>query len=142
MSARFESDGVGFLYPENWDFNRVETESGWTVSVQSPETAFLMVSYDAEMPDAELMADTALDALRSEYPGRADEPAVEPFAGQRAVGHDVRFFSLDLTNTCWMRSFYSGTGTVLVFWQANDLELDRVGPVLRAICASLTVDEE
>lgn len=142
MSARFESDGVGFRYPENWDFNREDTESGWTVSVQSPETAFLMVSFDAEMPDAELMADTALDALRSEYPGLEADPAVEPFAGQRSVGHDVRFFSLDLTNTCWMRSFYGGSGTVLVFWQANDLELDRVGPVLKAICASLTVAED
>ena len=59
-----------------------------------------------------------------------------------ARGHDISFFSLDLTNTCWTRSFYSGAGTVLVLCQANDLELDDYEPVLRAICASLEVEEE
>jgi hypothetical protein len=58
------------------------------------------------------------------------------------VGHDIRFFSLDLTNTCWTRSFYSARGTVLVLCQTNDLELETNEPVLRAICASLEVDDE
>ena len=44
--------------------------------------------------------------------GEADD-CVDSVAGQPAVGHDVRFFSLDLTNTCWIRSFYGGRGTVL-----------------------------
>jgi hypothetical protein len=142
MTARFKQDGIQFLYPENWEMDRQETDGGWTVSVQSPATAFFMLSYDADMPDSELMADTALEALRSEYPGLESEEAVESLAGQPAVGHDVRFFSLDLTNTGWLRSFYGGAGTVLAMWQANDLELDRLGPVLKAICASIKLEEE
>ena len=31
-----------------------------------------------------------------------------------AVGHDINFFSLDLTNTCWTRSLYGDRGTLLV----------------------------
>jgi hypothetical protein len=142
MPAQFQQDGIRFLYPENWELDRQDNDAGWTVSVQSPGTAFFLISYDAERPEADLMADTALEALRSEYPGLESDPAVESLAGQPAVGHDVQFFSLDLTNTCWLRSFYTGSGTVLVMWQANDLELDRMGPVLRAICASIQVDEE
>jgi hypothetical protein len=122
--------------------DRQDTDGGWTVSIQSPGTAFFLLSYDAETPDAELMADTALEALRSEYPGLESDEAVDSLAGQPAVGHDVRFFSLDLTNTCWLRSFYGGAGTLLAMWQINDLELDRVGPVLRAMCASIQLDEE
>lgn len=141
MAAQFNRDGIHFMYPENWQMDRQDQGAGWTVSVQSPGTAFLLVSYDAEMPDADLMADTALEALRSEYPGLESDKAVESLAGQPAVGHDVQFFSFDLTNTGWLRSFYSGSGTVLVMWQANDLELDRVGPVLRAICASIQVED-
>ncbi len=142
MAALFEADGITFLYPENWELQREESATGWTISLQSPDTAFLVVAYDAEMPEMELMAQTALDALRGEYEDLEAEDCLETLAGQPAVGHDVRFFSLDLTNTCWIRSFYGGRGTVLVMWQANDLELERNEPVLRAICASLKVEED
>jgi hypothetical protein len=141
MAARFHEDGIGFQYPENWHLAREEGENGWTATVQSPDTAFFMLTFDAEMPEVDLMADTALEALRSEYAGLEADPALESLAGQPAVGYDVRFFSFDLTNTCWLRCFYTERGTVLAMWQASDLDLDHVGPVLRAVCASLTVDE-
>jgi hypothetical protein len=142
MTARFDQDGIRFQYPENWELDRQESDGGWTVSVQSPGTAFFLISYDAAMPDSELMADTALAALRSEYPDLDAEEAVDSVAGQPAVGHDVRFFSLDLTNTCWLRSLYTATGTALVMWEVNDLELDQVGLVLRAMVASLRIDAD
>ena len=144
MAALFQADGIEFQYPENWELEREDNESGWTVSVQSPrpDTAFLVVAFDSEMPEMEHMAQTALDAVRSEYEDVEAEDCVEPIAGLPAVGHDVRFFSLDLTNTCWIRSFYSARGTVLIMWQSNDLELDHQEPVLRAMCASLKVEEE
>jgi hypothetical protein len=142
MAAHFEEDGIQFLYPENWELQREENENGWTISVQSPETAFLVLSFDTEMPEQELMAQAALDVLKGEYEDLEADDCVETVAGQPAVGHDVRFFSLDLTNTCWIRSFYSVQGTVLVMWQINDLELDRHEQVLRAICASIKIDED
>lgn len=142
MAAQFEEDGIQFLYPENWELQREDSENGWTVALQSPETAFMVVSFDGEMPEMGLMAQTALDVLRGEYPDLEADDCVEAVAGQPAVGHDVRFFSLDLTNTCWIRSFYSDRGTVLVMWQINDLELEHHEPVLRAICASIKVEED
>jgi hypothetical protein len=142
MAALFEEDGIGFSYPENWDLQREESDSGWTVTVQSPETAFFILSLDADMLEMELMSQTALDALKGEYPDLEADDCVETLAGQPAVGYDVRFFSLDLTNTCWIRSFYTERGTVLVMWQINDLELERTERVLRAICASLKVEDD
>jgi hypothetical protein len=59
-----------------------------------------------------------------------------------AIGHDINFFSLDLSITCWTRCFYSDAGTVLVMCQASDLELEQTEPLLRAILASLKVEEE
>ncbi len=108
--------------------------------MQSPETAFLIVTFDADAPDIARMADSALDSLRAEYPGLEAEPKVESIAGQPAVGHDVRFFSFDLTNTAGIRAFRAEDGTVLVLWQFNDLEQDRSEPVLKAICASIQED--
>ena len=142
MSKQFKEGGVSFRYPENWRLEREESETGWTVSLQSPQTAFVVVSCDGSMPSAEDVAQITLEALQSEYPGLEADPAVDTLAGQMAVGHDIRFFSFDLTNTCWTRCFYSAEGTVMVMCQANDLELERHEPVLKAICASLQVDDE
>jgi hypothetical protein len=141
MSALFEQDGIRFLYPENWRLEREETDTGWTVSLQSPQTAFLLLSLDEDMPSTEQVVETALAALREEYPDLEADACVDSVAGQPAIGHDIRFFSLDLTNTCWTRSFYSPKGTVLLMWQANDLELEAHEAVLRAITASLEVED-
>jgi hypothetical protein len=142
MAALFDQDGIKLLYPENWELQREDSETGWTLSLQSPGTAFLVISFYADMPEMEVMAQAALDALKGEYEDLEADDCVETVAGQPAMGHDVRFFSLDLTNTCWIRSFYSAQGTVLVMWQINDLELPKLEPVLRAICASITVEED
>ena len=141
MPLVFQADGIRFQYPDSWRLTREDAETGWTVSVESPETAFFMLTFDDQMPEVGLVAQTVLDALRADYPELEAEDAVESIAGQPALGHDIRFFSLDLTNTCRTRSFYSDAGTILVMWQTNDLELDDVEPVFRAICASLRVEE-
>ena len=142
MALRFQQDGVSFRYPENWRLERETTADGWTATVQSPDTAFVVVSCDHSMPTAEEMAEAALEALRAEYPSLEAMPCIETLAGQMAVGHDVRFFSLDLTNTCWTRCLHTDDGTLLVMCQTNDLEMEKNEPVLRAICASLTVTAE
>ena len=142
MSMTFERDGIRCHYPENWQRDEQESEAGWTVSLQSPNTAFLLIAYDDSMPDREEMAQTALDALKADYADLEAEECFESIAGQPAFGYDVRFFSLDLTNTCVVRSFYSGQGTVLLLWQLSDLDMESAEPVLRAICASLQVEED
>ena len=142
MPAMFQADGIRFQYPDNWKLSREETESGWTAFVQSPETAFFLLTYDREAPDVGVLAQTALQALQEEYPGLEADDALESLAGQPAFGHNIRFFSLDLTNTCCTRCFDCATGTVLMMWQANDLELDAIEPVFRAMCASLKLEEE
>ncbi|MBI2807121.1 MAG: hypothetical protein HYX68_19240 [Planctomycetes bacterium] len=139
---QFHRDGIRFDYPDTWQLTREETDTGWTVSVQSPETAFMLVTLDEEMPEIGLVAETVLEALRADYPDLEADDVVESFAGQPALGHDIRFFSLDLTNTCCSRAFCADAGTVLVMWQANDLELDEVLPIFHAMRASLRVDDE
>ena len=137
----FQADGIRFQYPDNWQLTREDAQTGWTVSVQSPATAFFILTFAEEMPEVGAVAETVLEALRADYPDLEAEPALESLAGQPAMGHDITFFSLDLTNTCHSRCFYSDAGTILLIWQANDLEWDAVGPVFRAICASLQVEE-
>lgn len=141
MPGLFQKDGISFQYPANWTLGREDADAGWTVSVQSPDTGFFLLTYDTSMPDTDLVAQTVLDALRADYPGLEADDALETIAGQPAQGHDIRFFSLDLTNTCCTRSFYTDTGTLLVMWQVNDLDLEQFEPIVRAIQKSLRVED-
>src|SRR5260370_36810348 len=84
MSVLVEEDGIRFRYPENWSLERQENESGWTVSVQSPGTAFLLLSYDESMPETEEVAGAALEALREDYPDLDADACVDSVAGQPA----------------------------------------------------------
>jgi hypothetical protein len=138
----FADGGIRFLYPENWQLEREDNESGWTVSIHSPGTAFLIVVFRADVPPPTELADTALEALREEYPELEAEDEVGAVAGQPAVGHEIRFFTLDLTNTCWTRSFHSPQGTILIMCQTADLEPEKNEQVLRAICASVKVEAD
>lgn len=140
MPAEFEEAGIRFLYPENWRLEREATETGWTVSIQSPGTAFMMICLREDLPTIDEMADAALATLREDYPTLEAEDSFDPIAGQPSVGHDIQFFSLDFTNTCWTRCFYTAHGTVLVMCQTTDVEKSE--PVLRAVCKSMQVTDE
>lgn len=140
MVAEFDGGGIHFRYPENWRLEREDNENGWVVAVQSPETAFMLLSVNGDMPNVDDVAATALEALREEYPELEADESTDSLAGKPSVGHDIRFFSLDLTNTCWTRCFYSPQGTVLVLCQTTDQEAEKNEQVLRAMCASLSVD--
>jgi hypothetical protein len=41
-----------------------------------------------------------------------------------------------------LRSFHTNEGTILLLWQATDLELEKLEPVLKAICKSMVVEED
>ena len=141
MPGEFNEDGVSFSYPDNWRLEREEDDEGWAVTLQSPGTAFALLRLDRSLPRTEDMVRTTLDALREDYKELEAEPAIDMLAGEMAVGHDINFFSFDLSNTCWTRSLYGGAGTLLVMCQFPDIEQAEYEPALRAICASLKVEE-
>jgi hypothetical protein len=137
MPALFEGQGIRFAYPENWQLEEAQTEQGWSVTVQSPGTAFLLINIQKDRPGVQEVLDTTLSTLREDYPELEAEPASERIAGRPARGHDIQFFSLDLVNTCWTRCIRTNDRTLLILCQTNDLELEIAEPVLRAMRASI-----
>ena len=137
MPALFEGPGVQFLYPENWTIERSQDEDSWSVVVQSPGTAFLMLSVHPGRPSTRDLLETTLAALREDYPELEAEATEGEIGDHAAPGYDVQFFSLDLSNTCWIRSYRSRRHSILLLSQVNDLELDQAEPVLRAITKSM-----
>ena len=137
MSNAYHSAAIHFVYPDNWELNEMRTRDGMAVNLQSPYSMFLFVNfYDKALPPEELV-DEALQTMAQEYPELDSNAVAEMIADQPAVGHDVSFFSLDLTNTCWIRAFSSGEHAVLIFAQTNDLDLEQGEMAFRCICTSL-----
>ena len=141
MPSEFADGGIRFKYPDNWQLERENSDTGWSVSVQSPGTAFMLVTMHADMPSVERVAQTVLAAMQEVYPELEADDCIDSLAGQPAIGHDIRFFSLDLTNSCWTRTVYSARGTLLVMCQTSDLEYETSEPVLRAMRKSLQLDD-
>ena len=138
----FERSGVRFQYPTNWRADAEDAGDGWTVALQSPETAFALVSLRPDADTAAQVADEALAALRAEYPELDAEPILDNLAGQPAVGHDIDFLTLDTAIVCWTRCIETAGGPLLVMCQTSEYDRERNEPVLRAICASLRLEED
>jgi hypothetical protein len=133
-NAVYDRHGIRFEYPQDWELDVTEEGPLLTVEVVSPGgLAFALLTVDDDRPAASKLTDEALAALREEYPGLDASPALESIAGHRAVGHDVEFLSLDLTNSCVLRSFRTPRRTVFYLGQWSDLEGDDAGEALAEI---------
>lgn len=148
----FSRDGIAFRYPVNWVLDVEEhadradagddEAGGWTATVSSTGTAFLMVSLRPEAAHPADLADQTLDALRAEYPEFDAQTAVEPVAGQPAVGFDADFLTVDTATVCRVRALDTFAGPLLLLAQVSEYDRAANDPVLRAIVQSLDVDAD
>ncbi|HET6575986.1 MAG TPA: hypothetical protein VFG68_20465 [Fimbriiglobus sp.] len=141
MVQTFERSGIRFQYPANWRIEAEDVGDGWTVTLQSQETAFALVSLRPDADSAAQVADEALAALRAEYPDLDAEPVLDDLAGQPAVGHDIDFLTLDTAILCRTRCIETAAGPLLVMGQTSEYDREQNEPVLRAICASLQLED-
>ena len=134
MTGIYEDRGIRFEYPGDWELEVTDEGPLTTVAVQAPGgLAFALVTVDDSCPAPADVADQALEALREEYPVLDAVPALEAINGYRAVGHDVEFISLDMTNSCTIRCFRTSRRTVLLFGQWSDLVGDESETSLVAV---------
>jgi hypothetical protein len=134
MTEIYDDHGIRFEYPGDWEIEVTDDGPLTTVAIQAPSgLAFALVTVDDDCPAPAEVADQALDALREEYPVLDAVPALESINGHRAVGHDVEFISLDMTNSCTIRCFRTPRRTVLLFGQWSDLVGEECESTLGAV---------
>jgi hypothetical protein len=139
----FSRDGISFRHPANWRVEAEESEDGgWAATVSSPGTAFVLLALRPDAADPADLADQTLAALKADYKELDAENRVETIAGRMAIGHDIDLMTLDTAVVCRTRCLDTPAGPLLVLCQASEYDRDGADPVLRAIIASLTVDEE
>ena len=137
-TASYDQHGVRFEYPSGWEIEVSEDEAVTTVSLQSPgRPAFVLVTLDESMPEPEVVVGEVLDAMREEYPDLDDSPIREKIRGHETIGHDLDFFSLDMTSACVIRCFRTNLRTVLLFGQWSDYEDEPARAALSGLQRSL-----
>lgn len=142
MVARFDRSGVRFSYPTNWALDVEDNGDGWTATVQSEQTAFVLVALRPDADSPSELANEALEVFQAEYKELDAEPVVESLAGRPAVGHDIDFLTLDTATSCRTRCIDTPSGSLLVMTQVGEYDRERNEPVLAAVLASLAVEED
>ncbi len=143
-SVIFESVGIRFEHPADWEVDEVDDEARVTITVQSPHgPAFAMITLDGSRPAPAEMVDEAVAAMREEYTGLESTPAVQEIDGHKALGQDLEFFSLDLLSGCAVRAFRTPRRTVLIFaqWSSSSDEDEDDEATLRRIWGSIEETE-
>jgi hypothetical protein len=139
----YEDYGVRFEYPSDWTVEATEDDDVTTVDLQHPEgVAFILVRSDESCSDPEETADLALEAMREEYPELDASPVMETLGEHIVTGHDVEFFSLDVSNAALIRCFRTPRRTVLVFGQWSDLIGEETAELVRDVVRSLEEVED
>ncbi len=138
MTGYFQEFGLRFVYPLDWDLDVNDEETQVTVTISAPDgPAFVLIRADTERPEPSSLAAEALAAMCGEYEGVESTAVEEMMAGYPAVGHDLDFLSLDMPNTCSIRSFRTKRRTVLYFAQWSDLDETGIAETLRRLRNSL-----
>ena len=140
--TEFSRDGVTFNYPEEWALDEDVTIEGWTATVQSPGTAFLLISLRPDADDPAQVADQTLEALKGDYPELDATDVTETIAGRLAIGYDVDFVALDATVACRIRALDADTGPLLILTQSGEMDRAKHEPALKAMVSSLEITEE
>jgi hypothetical protein len=136
--------GVALSHPVAWEVEVATDEetTGWSVTFQSPETAFFMLSLQPEAASAVSMLDQALDALKSVYPNLDSESTVEAMSGIPALGCDIEFITVDSTVSCWLRAVETVSGPLLAMLQVSELDFMKNEPILQAMLESIVIDDD
>ena len=147
MFSVYDKSGLQLAYPENWTLEETlattndEYEPTVQLTISSPNTAFWTLACFKGLHDLSGIVDQVVGALLAEYPDLEQSPVEKTIEGQTLSGQEVNFICLDLTNTAQVHACHRDGTTLLLFWQSEDRELEKVGPVLEAITMSLLSDD-
>ena len=95
MTAKFNSFGIEFMYPENWELSQDDdTRFPRTVSVHSPSGSFWSISIYPASEEPVQTVENFVDAISKEY----DEIEIEVVESDnfRCLGRDDRWTNITL----------------------------------------------
>ena len=137
MQSTYDSYGVRFRYPSEWELSEQRDGEQISITVSSPGTAFWTVSLFPNCPEPDDIVAAVLDAFHDEYSEMDEYPSQVRICKRPTVARDIDFVCLELLNMAGVRAFRARDFTVLVLYQLTEGEREQSGPVLERITRSL-----
>lgn len=141
MTAHYQTDGLSFEYPADWELSTEQLADGLSIMVSGVGTTFCSLLLMPERPAVATVLKNAMSAYHESYDEIDSEPVECRIADRPAKGHDVDFYCLELLNSAWIRAFRTGRYTVFMMFQSGFDEPD-ARSIFDAICASVDCNAE
>ena len=107
------------------------------MTVQAPSGAFWSIDLQLQMDDCRELAAEALKSMRQDYADLEAEPVTEQVGGTEAVGYNLHFCYMDFIISACIRSLGTHVGSIVVLYQAEDRDFERLQPVFHAMSESI-----
>lgn len=137
LTQCFAGHGIRFDYPAGWQVTEEQLPDQWVATLESGQSAFWQITIFDEPVDVIELMDSVVETYRSEYPNLDETEPVVTLFRSATEARDLDFICLDLVVTACIRAFDTEEQTMLVLYQGEDRELERLRPVLDAISQSL-----
>ena len=141
MTAVYQKHGARFQYPRGWTLTEEQSDQEVCITVNSPDTAFWSLTLFFDRPSPEDVAETVVRAFEDEYDSVDVYPTNSDVGSVPAVGADLEFLALDLTNSAYVRVCRTARFTAVVLYQGTDHELARGLPELEAISSTIEFEQ-
>lgn len=138
-SLEYHGPGFRFRHPVDWGVEEGPPEEEFTVTVRprGETTAFWSVTVLRDRPPPQLTLRAILRAFEEEYAELDSYPVEERIAGQEALGRDLEFICLELTNSAFVRVLRTRAFTLVILAQATDTELEECRGAFALMSGSL-----
>jgi len=134
MTAKYDRDGVTFLYPENWSLEEHPLQGlPRTVSVTSPVGAYWSATVYGDDEPLERLQEQYVETFRQEYDDVELDLTKIGVGTETLSVLDIQFHCLDFLVHSRLIARRVGKHHVLIAWQAEDRDFDELEPVFTAI---------
>jgi len=140
MSKLYDNIGLRFRYPENWTIGEESaSEFPLSVSLETPNGGFWTAQvFDSGDPHEMTME--ILKTMREVYKQVEADSTLEQIEPHELSGFDLHFYCLDLLVSASIRALTLpgiAKRSLVVMYQAEDREFDRLQPVFFAMLTDL-----
>lgn len=140
--ASFDNYDLTFKYPENWEISVDGSAQERTITVESPDSAFLVVTVFDELISPLAVIRQATDAFLEVYEDADLEDSESELLGFPCENTSIDFTSLDLVGQAQLLAFCSHKRTFFILSQRSDIDAETADDVFSAILASLRLPTE
>ena len=137
MAATYDREELNFQYPENWQLDEDPSQGvPRTVSVTAKDGSYWSVTICPAEHSSEDLKKEYLETFQTEYEDLEMDPVEVKVGDRKFDALDLQFYCLDFLVHSRLLVATAGEYRLLIAWQAEDREFDKLSPVFEAITFS------